>query len=165
MVQAGTGAIYRITTTGDTEATAKTGNQIIEFGTGADTPDAKSFIETVNIRWIEDTSVHPNPNKALNNIQDGLLNTREVTIRGWFEDPDNATGPARISTWMKDAKTNTSLPNGRFGLRVDDFSTILDQTPSATTGYILFDAELDIPPDHPFECNFTLHFYMTGTHP
>ena len=165
MVQAGTGAIYRITTNGDTEATAKTANQIIEFGTGAANPDAKSFIEAINHHWIETTTPHPNPNKSLDVVQDGLLATREVIVRGWFEDPDNATGPARISTWMKDAKTNASLPFGRFGIRIDDFSTISDQTPSATTSYILFDAELDIPPDHPFECNFVLHFYMTGTHP
>lgn len=162
---AGTGAVYRIDTTGDTEATARTANQIIEFGTGATNPDAKSFIEAFNVQWIEDTSRHPNPKKALDNIQDGLLGTREVILRGWFEDPDNASGPAKISTWMKEAKTNASLPFGRFGIRVDDFSTIGDQTPSATVGYLLFDAELDIPPDHPYECNFTLKFYLTGTHP
>lgn len=160
---AGTASIFRIAVTGETEVDAVTANQIIEFNDGTN-PDARSFLETATWQWIEDTSAHPNPNKALNKIQDGLLATREVTLTGWFEDPDNAGGIAKISNWMKDAKTNASLPNGRFGVRIDDLST-LDINPSAATAYLLHDANVEIPRDHPFEANFTLKLYLVGTHP
>jgi len=160
---AGSASIFRITTTGDTEATARTANQIIEFNDGTN-PDARSFLETARWHWIEDTSLHPNPLKALNKIQDGLLGTRELILTGWFEDPDNAVGIVRISNWMKEAKTNASLPNARFGVRIDDLSN-LDINPSASTAYMLYDAEVEIPRDHPFEANFTLKLWLVGTHP
>ena len=161
---AGTAAVFRIDANGDTEVTAAGINQIIEFGTGATNPDGRSFIEHAYWHWIEDISTHKNPKKALDKKQDGLLADRELIIRGWFEDPDNAGGIARISTWMRDAKTNASLEFGRFGVRIDDLST-LDINPSATVAYLLHDAEIEVPPDHPFEANFTLKFWLNGTHP
>lgn len=161
---AGTAAIFRIDASGDTEVTAAGINQIIEFGTGATNPDAKSFIESAWIHWLEDISTHKNPKKALDKKQDGQLADRELVVTGWFEDPDNAAGIARISTWMKDPKTNASLPNGRFGVRIDDLST-LDINPSVTVAYLLHDAIIEIPPDHPFEANFTLKFWLNGIHP
>ena len=108
---------------------------------------------------------HANPKKALDRLQDGLLATKEVILTGWFEDPDNAGGPVELSNWMKDAKTTTTLSFGRFGIRVDDFTNIVNQTPSSSVGYLLYDAQCFIPPDHPFECNFTLKFWLNGTHP
>jgi hypothetical protein len=149
---AGTASVYRIDTTGETESDARTANQIIEFNTGATNPDALSFLESFNDHWIEDISEHPNPKKALNKLQDALLGKRELVLRGWFEDPDNAGGTVRISTWMKDAKTNASLPAGRFGIRIDDLSN-LDIAPSATVAWILYDATVEVLPDHPFEAN------------
>ena len=163
MVQAGSASIYRIDVGGDTEATAKTANQIIEFN-GGDNPDAKSFLERVNHHWVEDISKHPNPNKALDRLHDSLLGTRSLILEGWFEDPDNAGALVRLSNWMGDPKTNTALEFGRFGVRVDDFSN-LDIAPSATVAWMLYDAEVDIPPDHPYECNFTLRLWLNGTHP
>ena len=65
---------------------------------------------------------------------------------------------------MKDAKKNASLPNGRFGIRIDDLSD-LDIAPSATVAWILYDAIVEVPPDHPFEANFELKFWLSGTHP
>lgn len=159
----GSASIFRIDSTGETETDAKNAGQIIEFNDGA-TPDARSFLETARWQWIEDTSRHPNPKKALNKIQDGLLGTRELILTGWFEDPDNAGAMAVISNWMKAAKTNASLSNGRFGVRINDLST-LDINPSATTAYLLYDAEVEIPRDTPYEANFTLKLWLNGTHP
>lgn len=161
---AGTAAVYRIDTNGDVESDAETANEIIEFGSGAANPDAFSFIEEAYWHWLEDVSTHKNPKKALDKKQDNLLADRELIIRGWFEDPDSAGGVALISNWMKEAKTNASLPNGRFGVRIDDITT-LDIIPSTGVGYLLYDAEVFIPPDHPFEANFTMKFWLVGTHP
>ncbi len=161
---AGSASIYRIDANGDTESDARTANQIVEFNGGTN-PDALSFLETYDVHWIEDISKHPNPKKALDKLQDGLLGTREVVLTGWLENPDNSVGQVRLSTWMKDAKANASLPVGRFGIRVDDFSDVADQTPSSSTAYMLHDVQLTIPPDHPYECNFIIKLWMNGAHP
>ncbi len=162
---AGTASIYRIDADGETEVDARTANQIIEFNTGATNPDALSFLESHYTHWVEDVSTHKNPKKPLDKKQDGQLADRELVLTGWFEDPGNAAGPVRLSNWMKDAKTNASLANSRFGVRIDDFSAIGDLGPSATVAYLLHDVQLEVPPDHPYECNFTIKLWMNGTHP
>jgi hypothetical protein len=163
MAVAGTASLFRIDTTGQTETTAEAAGNTVEFN-GGTTPDAKSFLETARAQWVEDISEHPNPKKALNNLQDGLLKHRELVLTGWFEDPNNASGIAKLGTFMKDAKTNASLPFGRFGVRIDDIS-VWNQTPSASVGYILYDVDIHIPEDHPYEANFTIKLWMNGTHP
>ena len=161
---AGSAVVYRIDSTGQSETNARAANQVIEFNTGASNPDSRSFLESVNHHWMEDISEHPNPKKPLNKLQDALLGKRDLTLTGWFEDPEFAAGPVRISTWMKDPKTNASLPAGRFGIRIDDLD-FLDIAPSATVAWLLYDAIVEVPPDHPFEANFILKFWLNGTHP
>lgn len=166
MAVSGTASIYRIDTSGQTEINAEgfSPSQTIEFNTGATTPDALSFLESYFVHWVEDVSQHKNPKKALDKLQDGLLGTRELVLSGWFENPDTSAGLVKLADWMGDPKTNASLPFGRFGVRVDDISN-LDIVPSATVGWLLHDVVLDIPPDHPYECNFTIKLWLNGTHP
>ena len=158
---AGTASVYRITSNGQTESNARSLNQIIEFNTGASNPDGLSFLESYSHHWIEDISEHPNPKKALNKLQDALLGKKELVLTGWFEDPNNAFATVVIGNWMNDPKTNASLPNGRFGVRIDDM-TDLDVVPDEFTAYMLYDAVIEVPPDHPFEANFTLKFWLNG---
>jgi hypothetical protein len=164
MAVAGTASIFRIDATTETESDAQTAGETIEFNIGG-TPDGLSFLETVSAHWIEDVSQHKNPKKALDKLQDGLLATKEVILTGWFENPDTAAGPALLSNWMKEAKTNASLPVGRHGLRLDDFSAVIDQVPTTATGYLLHDVIMEIPPDHPYECNFIIKLWLDGIHP
>jgi len=162
---AGTASIYRIDANGEFESDARTANEVVEFNTGATNPDARSFLESTSTHWVEDVSTHKNPKKALDKKQDGLLADRELILTGWLEDPDNAGATAVLANWMKEAKTNASLPFGRFGVRNDNFTTIGDQVPSTLVGYLLHDVILEIPPDHPYECNFTIKLWMNGAHP
>ena len=162
---AGTASVYRITSNGQTESNARSLNQIIEFNTGATNPDGRSFLESFSNHWMEDISEHPNPKKALNKLQDALLGKRELILNGWFEDPDNAFAIVVLANWMNDPKTNASLPAGRFGVRIDDMTDIDVDPPTATTAYLLYDAVVEVPPDHPFEANFTLKFWLNGLQP
>ncbi len=158
----GTSAIYRIDTTGETESDATTANEIIEFGTGATNPDARSILKSVRIQHIEDLSIHPNPNRHLSQIQANKLGTIEYIIRGEFKRPDSAGGVTKLLNWMTNDKTNTSLPFGRFGIRVDNISQ-LDLTPSATIGLILFNSWIEDVEDFQSNAEFELHLYRNGS--
>jgi len=138
----GTSAIFRIDANGETEATARAADEIIEFNTGAVVPDARSKAASWKIGFVEDLSIHPNPNRHLSQIQAGKLGTQIVTIRGHFLTPKSAGGITKFFNWMTNDKTNAALKFGRFGIRDDNMSQ-LDLTPSTTIGYILqsFDAE------------------------
>jgi hypothetical protein len=135
---AGTASIFRIDSNGDTESDARTANQIVEFNGTSLNPDDRSFVESLEVHYINDISIHPNPNRHLSQIQDGKLGLIELTIKGSFTTPDSATAIARFNNWMIQDKTNSSLVYGRFGLRYDNMSQ-LDLTPSTTIGYILYD--------------------------
>lgn len=135
---AGSASIFRIDTVGDTESDARTASQIVEFnGTGL-TPDDQSFIESLEVHYIEDVSIHPNPNRHLSQIQDGKLGMIELTLRGTMTTPNTALAIQVFNNWMIQDKTNSSLAFGRFGLRYDNMSQ-LNLTPSGTIGYILYD--------------------------
>lgn len=163
MAEAGSGAIFRIDTAGDTEADAKTASQIIEFNGGA-APDTTGKMVATGFRMIRDVSPHPNPKRALTKWQDNLLGTMEVVITGHFVDHVVTTGPAKFFNWQKEAGTNASLPFGRFGLRFNDFAGgTLDLTPSATVGYLLVDVDIhdvETPRDW---VTFIARFVRNGT--
>ena len=159
---AGTAAIYRIDANGDTEATARTANQIVEFGTGATNPDAKSHASFISFQYLRDVSIHPNPNRELSQIQDGKLGTIEVTIRGFIEDPSNAGMFARVDAWMTNAQANASLPFGRIGIRWDNSNTF-DLTPTSAFGYILFDFKIEDVEEFQNKHAFTLRLYRNGS--
>jgi hypothetical protein len=137
MVEAGSGAIFRIATAGETEADAKTAGEIIEFNGGTD-PDATCKMIATGFEMTRDISPHPNPKRALTIWQDNLLGTMEVIVTGYFKDHDATAGPGQFFNWMKEPTKNASLPFGQFGLRLDDFGqNALDLTPSAVAGYFL----------------------------
>lgn len=157
----GTVAIFRIDTNGDTETTATAANEIVEFNTGATNPDARSKASSVSIHQIEDISIHPNPNRHLAQLQANKLGTEEIVITGHFEQPKNAGGIAKFLNWMRNDKTNASLPNGRFGIRDDNMSQI-NLTPSTTIAYILFDFQCDDIEEFQKKANFTARLYRNG---
>jgi len=160
---AGTGSIFRIDANGDTEATARTASEIIEFN-GGTVPDSTGRLAETGFHETRDINFHPNPRRALDQLQDGLLGILEVTIAGWFVDHDTTTGPAKFLNWGKEVAMNSSLKWGRFGLRLDDFAGgALDLTPSTTTGYVLHDVEVinvERPRD---QVGFIAKLYRNGT--
>jgi len=158
---AGTGSIFRIDANTETEATARTANEIVEFNTGATNPDARSKLKSARINFIEDISIHPNPNRHLSQIQDGKLGTQIITVTGQFVTPASAGGIAKFFNWMTNDKTNASLPFGRFGVRFDNISQI-DLTPSSTIGYILQEFWVEDVEEYQNKADFTAILYRNG---
>lgn len=160
---AGTASIFRIDSNGDTEASARTANQIIEFnGTGLN-PDDRSNVTSFRANYLEDISMHPNPNRHLTQIQDGKLGTVEFEIQGVFTMPISSAGAiARFHNWMKADKTNSSLPYGRFGIRYDNMSQF-DLTPSSTIGLILYQFEVFDVDEFQGKASFVARLYRNGS--
>lgn len=161
---AGTAAIFRIDSTGQTESTATAANQTIEFNLGT-APDANGNLVSSSVRYIEDVSIHPNPQTHLSKIQDGKLGTKEITLAGYFTKPNTASasgGIAIFNNWMIQNKTNSDLKWGRFGIRLNHLSG-LNLTPSGTSGYILHDVYIELVEDSPNEASFVAKLYLNGT--
>ncbi len=159
---AGTAAIYTISSDGEDETDAESANTIIEFGDGASNPDALAQITNISKRYVEDLSLHPNPNRHLTEIQDGKLGTIEYIIEGRIENPDSAGFNTRLDTMMTSDKSNASLPYGIFGVRYDAMSGLIDFNPSATQGLILFDAFVS-KKDEFGKATFMLRLYQNGS--
>jgi len=160
----GTFSIFRIDAAGDTEITSQgyATPSVVEFNVGASRPDARSHTSSVNIKYTEDISIHPNPNRHLSQIQAGKLGVQVLTIRGYFETPNSAQGIAKLINWMENDKTNASLPFGRFGIRSSNMTQIA-LTPSATAGYILVDVDITDVEDIQNVADFTAVLYRNGS--
>lgn len=160
---AGTAAVFRIDATGGTEVSATAAGQTIEFNLGT-APDANGNMSSTSIRYIEDVSIHPNPNVHLSKIQAGKLGTKEVTLVGWFTNPNTASvsgGILLFNSWMTQDKTNADLKFGRFGVRLDNLS-VLNLTPSGSIGYLLHDLYIELMEDSPNEATFVAKLYLNG---
>ncbi len=160
MAVAGTASIFRIDANTETETSAETANQTVEFNGGAN-PDALSSTDSLEVHYIEDVSIHPNPNRHLSQIQDGKLGTLEIILKGHFKTPNSAGAIAKFNNWMINDKTNASLPFGRFGLRYDNMSQ-LNLTPSTTIGYILYDFVVKDVEEYQDKAEFTARLYRNG---
>lgn len=161
---AGTGAIFRIDAVGETEANAKTAGEIIEFNTGAVSPDSTGRIVATGFRMIRDVSPHPNPKRALTKWQDNLLGTMEITVTGYFVDHEATNGPIKLFNWQVAPATNSSLQFGRFGIRLDSFANgALNLTPSGTIGYILVDVDVQDVESPRDEVGFIARFVRNGS--
>lgn len=160
---AGSGAIFRIDNAGETEATARVAGEIIEFN-GGSVPDATGRLVETGFHMTRDINFHPNPRRALDQLQDGYLGILEITIAGYFVDHDQTAGPLKFFNWSKEPAMTTALKWGRFGLRLDDFAQgALDLTPSATTGYVLHDVLVTDVEDPRDQVSFIAKFYRNGT--
>ena len=103
-----------------------------------------------------DTAIADNekPNAKLNELQDTQVDTITVTLTGSIHNWQTAGAsgvasviPQKVKEWMCDKKTKVvgspssttpTLPKGRFGLKLADFSTF-DVYPTATLGYMIQD--------------------------
>jgi len=157
---AGDSAIFRVTNPGDTESSVGAGDKI-EFNGGL-VPDPTGKMISSSWHMIRDISIHPNPNKALNVIQDGKLGTLEVIMAGYFSSPVTSGGKVNLFDWMSESATsNPNFRYGRFGVRIDDLSEV-DLTPDADRGYILYDVFIERVPDSPNEVALIAKLYRTS---
>lgn len=158
---AGQSALFRLTTAGQTEATVGS-TEKVEFNDGV-VPDANGQLVSSSFEMNEDLSFHPNPNRHLTQIQDGKLGTIHVVLAGYIKAPASSLIAINFYNWMKQDKTNSAFPFGRFGLRVNDFPDQINLTPSATAGYILHYTYWERPEDYAGIATMIAKLYRNGT--
>ena len=102
-----TATLFRFTTSTDTISTIAS-TEKIEFNTGT-VPDSTGRLVKPSFRMVSDLNPHPNPNRALNKIQDSLLGVVEVVIAGYFVDHNNTLGPRNLYNWSIEEDINDTI--------------------------------------------------------
>jgi len=158
---AGESCIYRINSNGQTESSS--GITKIEFDTGV-VPDAKGHLQSCSWRMVRDLTWHPNPDRALAYIQDGLLGLMEITIAGFVDSAKTANADVVLYNWQKEPGTVPgSLKFGRWGLRINEMPNIFNLTPSNSSAYIIADIQYNNVVDFRSEASFIIRMYRNGT--
>ena len=110
----------------------------IDFDGDSATPDARSHIETYNVTMT--LVVQENPVPDTNNpsgLQDTGLAIVQYEITGFFDGTGGTPlGIRNFRNWLREDKTSTSFPFGRFGIRNDQRDEF-DVVPTTTKGLML----------------------------
>ena len=157
-------SIFRFTDPADNEGNIAD-TEKIEFNTGL-VPDATGKLTRTSFRMVSDLNPHPNPDIALNQIQDSLLGVVEVTVAGYFIDHNNTEGPANLYNWSVDPDVNDDFRKGRWGLILASMNGILSLTPTvglAGTGYMLAEIDVQDVEDRTQGIPFIAKFFRNGT--
>lgn len=153
--------LFRFTTTGDTIA-GLADSEKIEFNLGT-VPDTTGKLTFPSFRMSRDVNIHPNPRRALDQVQDSLLGLLDIRLTGYFISHSSTLGPINLYNWQVGTATNSDFPFGRFGLVLNSLANgLLNLTPTSTTGYILYDTEVNDVEDPRDEVPFTAQLYRNG---
>jgi len=111
------------------------------------------------------------PNAKLNELQDTQLDSISITITGSIENQAGANAVIqKAKQWMCDKKTKIvgspssttpTLPKGRFGLKLSDFSSF-NVYPKATLGYMIQDWTWVRDGDTPGKTSFIAILRLNG---
>lgn len=156
-------SIFRLTNPGDTEANVSD-NEKIQFNSGI-VPDSTGKLVRTRFRMVSDLNPHPNPDTALNQIQDSLLGVVEVTVAGYFTKHNTTLGPRNFYNWSVDPDVNDDFRKGRFGLNLASFGGILSLVPETGIvgiGYMLAEVDVDDIEDPRDEVPFIARFVLNG---
>jgi len=135
----------------------------IEFNFGA-APDDTGRLIANKFKMSRDINIHPNPRRALDQVQDSLLGLLDVTLNGYFVSHSVTLGPKNLFNFQVGAATNSNFPFGRFGIILNNFAGgFLSLIPTTTTGYILYDVEVDDVEDPRDEVIFKAQLYRNGS--
>ena len=156
-------SLFRLTNTGDTISTIAA-TEIIQFNlTSSTKPDGTASLTSPSFRMTRDLNFHPNPRKALDPVQDSLLGLVDVTVTGYFLNHLNTLGPRNLFNWSVGEGDTDDFSFGRFGMDLSSFDGILSLTPTSTTGYYLYDIDVEDVEDPRDEIPFVAKFYRSGT--
>jgi len=156
--------IFRFTDSGDIVNDLLAEEKIV-FNTGT-VPDKTGKLVTTGFRMVSDLNAHPNPDVALNQIQDSLLGVVEVTVAGYFVNHNNTKGPANLYNWSVDPDVNDDFVKGRFGLTLSTMAGILNIIPTTGLngiGYMLSEIEVIDVEEPRTEVGFIAKFLLNGT--
>ena len=153
--------LFRFTNSTDT-ISGLADSEKIEFNLGT-VPDNTGKLTFPSFKMSRDVNVHPNPRRALDQVQDSLLGLLEVRLSGYFISHSTTLGPKNLFNWQVDTATNSDFPFGRFGLVLNSLANgLLNLQPTITTGYILFDTEVNDVEDPRDEVVFNASLYRNG---
>lgn len=156
-------SIFRFTDSGDVENNLDDSEKIV-FNSGT-VPDSTGRLVTTGFRMTSDLNPHPNPNVALNQIQDSLLGVVEVTVAGYFINHNETLGPANLYNWSVDPDQNDTFRKGRFGVTLSTMNGILNIIPTEGLngiGYMLSEVEVIDIEDPRTEVGFIAKFFLNG---
>lgn len=157
--------IFRFTNAGDTIGSIAS-TEKIEFNQGT-VPDATGRTLSTKFRMTRDVNIHPNPRRKLDQIQDSLLGIVDVWLTGYFVNRSITEGPINLYNWQQESAVselpNKDFPFGRFGLVIDNYASgLLNETPTATLGYILYEIEVEDVENPRDKMPFLAKFYLNG---
>lgn len=150
---AGTGAIWR-----DNNAEASSADKI-EFDTGA-TPDALTKLGNTTITVLSGLAFLKKPKGSMNRIQDTFTKGVSYRLVGYVTAPKSSGAQDTTKIWAMEAKTVvTTFPNGRFGVRVDDFPDF-NVRPNANRGIMMGDLKWTLLSDTKFKAAFEVDLFF-----
>ena len=142
----------------ETSATEK-----VDFDGDSATPDARSHIETYNVTMTLVTQENPVPDtNNPSGLQDTGLAIVQYEITGFFDGTGGtALGIAQFRDWLREDKTSTSYPFGRFGIRNDQRAEY-NVVSSATKGLMLEHFETHDEYEYTGRTGFTIRLRFNG---
>lgn len=156
--------IFRFTGSSDTISGLASTEKII-FNTGI-VPDSTGKLTRTGFRMGTDLNPHPNPDTALNPIQDSLLGVVEITIAGYFINHNNTLGPRNLWNWKIGGDQNSDYIFGRFGLVLSTMAGLLSLTPTTGvngTGYFISEVFVEDTETPRTEVGFIVKLLRNGT--
>lgn len=150
---AGSGALFRLTNAGDTEASVAS-TEKVEFGDGAVTPDAFGKIGGGDSEFELDIGIADNAVPASDDSpSSGVLSEKQylgafnkrIVVVGYFTRRSTSTGPDNLIKWGEEDQEPTDFPEGNIGLRLDTFDSF-DLVPTSTNGYYLDNVKFILDP-------------------
>lgn len=164
--------LYRFTNRTDTIAGLGS-TEKIEFNL-ATVPDNTGRMTSPRLHMARDFNIHPNPRRALDQIQDALLGINDIRLTGYFTDHSSTLGPRNLRNWMVGTSENTDFPSGRFGLVLNSFAGgILNLQPvprpsnpndedTVSAGYHLTEIDVEDVENPRDEMQFIVTLYRDG---
>ena len=135
----------------------------VDFDGDSATPDARSHIETYNVTMTLVTQENPVPDtNNPSGLQDTGLAIVQYEITGFFDGTGGtALGIAQFRDWLREDKTSTSYPFGRFGIRNDQRAEY-NVVSSATKGLMLEHFETHDEYEYTGRTGFTIRLRFNG---
>jgi len=158
MAETGNICIFRDSTETLASATDK-----IDFDGDSATPDAKSHIETYGMTMTLVTQENPVPDtNNPSGLQDTGLAIVQYEITGFFDGTGGTPlGIRNFRNWLREDKTSTSFPFGRFGIRNDQRAEF-DVVPTTTEGLMLEHFETQDEYEYTGRTSFTARLRFNG---
>jgi len=160
-------AIFRVTNTGDTEASVSADEKILFNPTSEGGDDSLMF--STDIFYRNSIPENPKVQGQINEVQDMGLDGVDVSLTTkQLNSSNNSAGSVMdiLRKWLIEDKTSPTFLKGRFGLRLDDIP-IFNNTPtgppnSPFAGYVLATVRFNRPQDMKNKADVVITLRFSG---